>query len=315
MRTEYESAARKLTIQAELDNMSLSKFMRDKNIASASQGLTEMVNTINLLFPQIPHELQSDTSKVRYLRRALMEQPWARESLKAATTKETTFTQLVTALQADIQFENESKDAIGTRTHILNNDEGHEGPPVETDYGTYGGTPRFRRRERGRGRRGNYRERRFDRTGPYNPYRQTPPSQPPSQRGRPASQRKCFGCGSPDHIFRDMKCDPDKIVAHYRKQLSEKANSPHNQYLIEACKELVDQVLHAREHPQGESARGGEGNTDTHNVSDAQAAFDEEIDATFAIEEPNEDGAFAAYFNSGFAADVPKDFREGGGMA
>ncbi len=156
MKKEYDSMARKNKIQAQLESLTLTSFMMQKGISNEAQGLTELINYINILHPQVPKEFQSDAIKLRYLRNALFDLKWAHDSLKKISTPGMNFSALTTALQGDVQFHLEQVGKSANSTFNVDA-EGSSDHPADVLYGQYARNPkqlprrnRFNNRRNGR---------------------------------------------------------------------------------------------------------------------------------------------------------------------
>ena len=107
MRNEYDSDARQLQVQNALENLRLQRFMSEKEIASASEGLTKVVDHIEKLSPECPPSFPQDAHKIRFLRNAVKPFPWSRTPISNIVTLKYNFNQLVTALRESLEFESE----------------------------------------------------------------------------------------------------------------------------------------------------------------------------------------------------------------
>ena len=79
MRRHYNSETRKLQNQSEMDSLNLTAFMNKHQITDLGEGLTKLINHINALAPQLPAGFGDDAHKTRYLRRAVLGQPFAQQ--------------------------------------------------------------------------------------------------------------------------------------------------------------------------------------------------------------------------------------------
>lgn len=71
--------------------------------------LSQLVDHINSLAPQLPAGLNNDAHKMRYLRIAVMSQEWAQSSISSIATAKYSFIQFITALQESLQLCEESR--------------------------------------------------------------------------------------------------------------------------------------------------------------------------------------------------------------
>ena len=107
MRRHYNSETRKLQNQSEMDSLNLTAFMNKHQITDLGEGLTKIVNHINALAPQLPTGFGDDAHKTRYLRRAVLGQPFAQQPISQITSARYSFTQLTTALKENLQLREE----------------------------------------------------------------------------------------------------------------------------------------------------------------------------------------------------------------
>ena len=107
MRRHYSSDTRKLQIESEMDSLDLQSFMHKRKITDYVSGLTQTVDHINVLAPQLPGGFNDDAHKTRYLRRAVMSQEWAQNAISSIATSKYSFIQFITALQESLQLREE----------------------------------------------------------------------------------------------------------------------------------------------------------------------------------------------------------------
>ena len=74
MKKGFDNNARQLAIELELENLTLDKVMKDSDIIDANMGLTKLADKINSIFPQMPIQSQFPKNKVRFLRKAVLDQ-------------------------------------------------------------------------------------------------------------------------------------------------------------------------------------------------------------------------------------------------
>ena len=70
---EYDSDARRLAVQSELEMMTLSRVMLNHDITDEGDALNKIVYRINILTPQCPPEFRSESNKIRFLRSAVLD--------------------------------------------------------------------------------------------------------------------------------------------------------------------------------------------------------------------------------------------------
>lgn len=88
MKREYESPTRQATIQAKLEFLRFGPFMARNKITSQSEGLEKLVHEINTLSSQAPLSFRDKDHKIRCLRRALLDVPWAQSATGIAILNE-----------------------------------------------------------------------------------------------------------------------------------------------------------------------------------------------------------------------------------
>ena len=208
MRRHYNSDARKLSLQSEMDSLDLATFMQKHEITDFSMGLKRLVDSVNGLAPQLFHGFGDGKHKIRYLRRAVMSFDWARNPLSQITTSQYSFDQFVKALNKAIQLQAEI-----SRTRTTGIDYGQylthpsDAPDRHGNYGrrTTRWSPRlnpslcdrqYSRSPLAENRRNRSQSFSRHRNDPHNPY----------QGGE--RRRTCWGRGSPDHTLSDRKCIP-----------------------------------------------------------------------------------------------------------
>lgn len=67
MLDEYDSEARRLYVQSELEMLTLKKIMSDHQLIEEGAGLAKLVDRINILLPQCPTNFRSESNKVRFI--------------------------------------------------------------------------------------------------------------------------------------------------------------------------------------------------------------------------------------------------------
>ena len=72
MRRHYNSEARKLQLQSDVEDLELNSFMRKQQITDECKGLSMIINRIKALAPQLLRVFQYDHHKTRYLRHAVL---------------------------------------------------------------------------------------------------------------------------------------------------------------------------------------------------------------------------------------------------
>ncbi len=182
MRREYDSTARQIQVQSELETLDFRRFMASKGITEESSGLKQLVDHINNLFPQCPSDFRSEPEKLRYLRNAVVDVEWAHQPVSQCTSAEYTFNRLATALREALQLHLEKQRRSGRPlgTHIV---EDHSDPAMgNTLYGEYGRHPRH-----------------------VKPLPSSAPRTPSNPAGRTRSAKNgtrltCFRCGSESHF-------------------------------------------------------------------------------------------------------------------
>ena len=81
MSTIIDNNARQLSIEWELETLKLEKIMRDNEIVGVNVGLTKLADKISSVLPQMPIQSQFPKNRVRFLRKIVLEQDWAKASI------------------------------------------------------------------------------------------------------------------------------------------------------------------------------------------------------------------------------------------
>lgn len=167
MLTEYDSDARQLEAQAEVESLSLETLMEQEEITNLNIGLDHLITKINTLTPQCPREFRSNKNKVRFLRSAVIKQRWADQAVGQITTAKLNYNQFVTALREQLQL------------HLERSSQDPE-TPTSTLYQQYGRKPyKPRGRKQVRFSNGSSRKNPFDKHG---------------------KRMLCHVCGSDEHL-------------------------------------------------------------------------------------------------------------------
>ena len=177
MLSEYDSDARQLEAQSELEMLSIEKIMREEDVTSLNVGLDRLVTRVNNLTPQCPEQFRSEKHKVRYLRAAVLKQKWAEAGLSQITTAKFTYNRFVTALREQLQFHQERH----------GKDISVDKPVFYQQYGRRPITSKFRKAKPSTGyspNKNGLRKNPFDRNG---------------------KRMLCHECGSEDHLARFHK--------------------------------------------------------------------------------------------------------------
>lgn len=174
MRQSYNSAARQLQVVRLLDQLRYRKFTSEKNITNPSEGLKALVEYVELLMPLTPVAYHHQSHKVSFLKKAVIDQPWAKEPVKNINSLSYDFHTFVTALhdsiQADIEMqsaklEGEAEALVNyvrnktnsTATHITTADQPNQSDLFETLLGHFGRHPRdLKRNQYNRHNANNY---------------------------------------------------------------------------------------------------------------------------------------------------------------
>lgn len=95
MLSEYDSDARHLEAQSDLEKLSVKNVMPEEDVTILNVGLDRPVKRVNSLAPQCPEQCCSDKHKVRYLRAALLNWNRAEPALSQFTTAKFTYNSFV----------------------------------------------------------------------------------------------------------------------------------------------------------------------------------------------------------------------------
>lgn len=86
MISEYNSNARRLGVQSQLETLTNEAYMTENEIADYVVGLAKVVDHISILTPQCPANLRSESNKIRFWRHAVLSRPWAERAIGNITT-------------------------------------------------------------------------------------------------------------------------------------------------------------------------------------------------------------------------------------
>ena len=217
---EYDSDARQLAVQSELEKLRIEKYMKEKEITTVSEGLSSLVDRLNALTPQCPKNFRHDSNKIRFLRSAVVGHPWASRAVGQITTAKFTFNTFVTALREGLQLHEEetANSSLGT---IVS----------ETMYQQYGRVPYSRNRS-------------IANRGYYGHPRKGNPS------GRDGKTLRCHTCGSDKHLKRD--CPVGSVSDRVRNQLRTGTPAVHIVHDLandlEACLDTLEETEVAETH-------------------------------------------------------------------
>lgn len=229
---EYDSDARRLAIQSELEILTMEKFMRDREITDDATGLAKIVEHINVLTPQGPPNFRSENNKIRYLRHAVLTKPWAERAIGNITTAKYSFNSFVTALREQLQLEVEK----GLRA---------SDPSSTTFYQRYGRHPR---------RDVGYNDRQVKK----NPI------------GRDGRRMLCKICGSEEHFAKI--CKMKSLKEYARKQLETGTPAVHVLHDIATRMDSIDGCEDPgteNEAAQIECPGSGQVDIETNNLNEA----------------------------------------------
>jgi len=110
----YDSDARQLAAQSDLESTNIETFMRLNNFSNLRTGLEQLVEKIEGITPQCPPAFRSQEHKLRFLRNAVKFQPWAKQAIAQMTTARYGFNSFVTALYECLTLAVETKDHSGS---------------------------------------------------------------------------------------------------------------------------------------------------------------------------------------------------------
>ena len=103
----FNSENRQVQLQSEMDSLSLASFIQRHHISDIATGLTQIVDHINSLAPQLPNEFGDDQHKMRYLRRAVMGFDGSTQTMSQLTVSRFSFPQFITAVRENVQLQEE----------------------------------------------------------------------------------------------------------------------------------------------------------------------------------------------------------------
>lgn len=169
MKRTYNSAARQLQVVRSLEQLRYRKYVNENEIKDASEGLKSIVERIELLIPLTPSDYHFESHKISFLKRAIVDQPWAKEPVKNIHALNYDFESFVTALHDSIQGEQELQSARlegqaeslinhvrnktkDNKTHLIGHDDRDE-EVSNTLLGHFGRNPKYLNRDRHRQQR------------------------------------------------------------------------------------------------------------------------------------------------------------------
>jgi len=152
------------------------------------------VEKINSLAPQCPTGFRSDENKLRFLRNAVLTEPWASQAISQITTSRFTYNGLATALREQLQLSEEKKALAG---------------PSRTMFQQYGRNPQQVSR---------YAQ---NATRPVN--RKSFDFKKKNAIGRDGKRMLCYLCGGDDHLA--SKCPPGAAKRSFRDKLEHGATA------------------------------------------------------------------------------------------
>ena len=243
---EYISDARQLQVKGTLESLRLRKFMTEKGIDDVSEGLTKLVELINELSPQCPRDFRSDSHKIDFLRKAVLEyQEWSKIPIQSITSQGYSFNGFATALHEAIQNLRQFHLITG-----LPNDT-HLSAEVQTNLMQYGRKPSTNRYGRrtvsSRGKRPESYSSRFDEA---------------------RRRNTCYKCGA-ENWTKNHRCKKGAIVSHARERLRNGESSIH--LVADLVQQLEGDII------EEESVSGGDDSpTDNNDLNTFDGYFADE---------------------------------------
>lgn len=118
---QYDSDARQLSVQSELESTTLEAVMVRENLTDLQRGLSRLIETVEHLTPQCTPAFRSERNKIRFLRSAVLLQPWAKPAISQITVANYDFHQFATALHEGLTLAIETKEHTGAlqRTTLM----------------------------------------------------------------------------------------------------------------------------------------------------------------------------------------------------
>lgn len=107
----YNCVSRQLQVVPILEQLRNPRFMAEKDYTDPAQGLKGLVDKIESPIPLTHPAYHFETHKVTFLKRAVVDQPWAKEAVKNINALNYSFNDFVTALHDTMQVEQELKTA------------------------------------------------------------------------------------------------------------------------------------------------------------------------------------------------------------
>ena len=188
--------------------------MSTRSLTTHPDGLTRLVEYLELLTPQCPPGIRSDENKIRFLRKALLSYEWGLSPIRNIVSHRYTFHAFFTALHESLQLSNELKDALPPSypTRIAEMDEEQAADVF---------FQRYRRNPRDvTNRMSNRPPGRPDRPQ-FPPPSRTPPNRNEVRHGRTFDEarrgKECFKCAAPWQP--GHRCQAGSIAASARSRL------------------------------------------------------------------------------------------------
>lgn len=107
-------STRQATIQAEPESLCFGHFMAQNNISFQSECLEKLIREIDTLSPEAPLSFRDDDPRVRCLRRALLDVPWAQAAIGQLYSMNITFNQFLSSLCDGLQLHAAQDSALST---------------------------------------------------------------------------------------------------------------------------------------------------------------------------------------------------------
>lgn len=240
LKATYNCASRQLQVVRKLEQLRYRKFTTEKGITDTCEGLKALVEHIEMLIPMTPTTYHHEDHKISFLKKAVIDQPWAKLPVKNINALQFNFASFVTALNDSIQgdkelesarLEGEAESMINFTNQAENNSNNDDSTDVvETLLGYLARHPKHFKRRNNMGQ----------------------------QYGKSNPCRRCGAQWSPGH-----RCTPGSIRTQVRDRIGRGENHVH----------IISDLLKSIEEP--DNASSNDQNSQQNETATHLAEFDQ----------------------------------------
>lgn len=109
MMNEYESDARHLNEQHELEMLKFDMVLMENEISDEVSSLTKLMKRISILSTKCTPGFRSEANKILFIRSVMIDNTWAERAVRRITTVNLYYNGLVIALSEQLQLDEEKK--------------------------------------------------------------------------------------------------------------------------------------------------------------------------------------------------------------